>query len=261
MNKIKCEKAVFINDLHIPYHWKPTIDVVLEFIKWFRPQFVYIVGDMLDFYALSHFDKNPQRLLSLQNELDEAVLFLKHLRKATGRDCKIIFKEGNHCERLRKYLWKHPELSPLKVLTMRSLLELDNKNINVQLVEYNQHLEHRGFLITHGAIVRKNSSYTAKGMLEAKQVSGISAHTHRGGLCYKADESTATSGIKVWYENFCLCNLKPEYVEGTPDWQHGFTVGYWFADNHRFHCIQIPIIKSRLLIGSEDYLLSFGGDK
>jgi UDP-2,3-diacylglucosamine pyrophosphatase LpxH len=95
MKKIKCEKSAFISDLHIPFHWKPTVDVVLEFLKWFQPDFVFIVGDLMDFYPLSNFDKNPQRLLQLQDELDQGVLFLKQLRKAVGRDCRIIFTPGN----------------------------------------------------------------------------------------------------------------------------------------------------------------------
>jgi hypothetical protein len=143
---------------------------------------------------------------------------------------------------------------------MKALLELDNKHIQVEMVEGHKLYKHHDFIVTHGHIARKHSGYTAKGMLDTYGVSGISGHTHRAGTHYLKDESVGQAGAKVWYENGCLCDLDPEYCT-SPNWQHLISVGYFINGGQRhtgrFHIIPIPIVKSKIffdgyLFGEKD---------
>jgi hypothetical protein len=234
------EKIAFMGDVHIPFQDNRAVMLSLEFLRWFQPHYLYLIGDIVDFYAVSRYDKDPDRILGLQDELDEAMGLLDRYRTAVGPETKIIFREGNHEHRLTKYLRNQPEIAKLRTLRLPALLEF--KNWNIHYSPYSRHLDHRGFLVEHGDIVRKHSGYTARGMLERRGVSGITGHTHRLGAHYATDHG----GIKMWFENGCLCSLKPEYMLGTPNWQHGFSVAHALKGDNRLHVSQVPIMKDRV---------------
>tara|TARA_Y100001938_G_C8072846_1_gene424193 strand:+ start:1109 stop:1870 length:762 start_codon:yes stop_codon:yes gene_type:complete len=233
------EKVIFLSDLHFPHHDPAAISLVLSFIRWFEPEYVYIIGDLLDFYALSSFSKDPNRTLELQKELDMAREFLTVLRRACP-DAEIFFREGNHEDRLQRYLKAHPEIFNLRALTMDSLLNLTE--LNIHHYGYREDLFHKGFCVEHGDVVRKKSAYTAAAMLEKRVKSGITGHTHRLGVHYRSLRDQTL----VWYENGCLCQTKPDYIIGAPDWQQGFTIGHWIESSQRFVLDQICITNQKI---------------
>jgi len=201
----------------------------------------------MDFYAISTFDKEPERITKLQEELDQGIAFLRNVRQdAPGST--IIYLEGNHEARMQKYLWKHPEISSLNALNVKNMLEL--KSMDIEYIKQNvSHVRHK-FVIEHGDVVRQQSAYTARAQLEKRGMSGLSGHTHRLGMHYRCD----MSGNYVWCENGCLCDLNPEYVIGKPNWINGFSVGYFKKDRtNRFLIEQIPIIDGKITYAGVDY--------
>jgi predicted phosphodiesterase len=227
-------KILQINDVHIPYHDKKTLKAVFEFTEYYKPDKLVIAGDFLDFYELSKFDKNPSRKSNLQDEITEAIEILGEFKKLIP---EIHFIKGNHEDRLRSYLWKSPELSSLDALDLGSLLSLNRMNI-----DYHEHSYHfNKFIFTHGSKISQQSSYSARRELETHGTSGSSGHTHRLGASYKTDYR----GTIGWFENGCLCNLNPEYIQGKPNWQQAISV-FNFIDD-RFFCQQIPIIDNEFI--------------
>ena len=109
------QKVAVLGDLHIPYHNKLMVKNFIQFVKDEQPDQIILNGDVVDFYDLSSFDKNPERLNKLQEELDICVDLLKNLRKNCPKS-KIIYILGNHENRLRRFLWKNPRLSSLNAL-------------------------------------------------------------------------------------------------------------------------------------------------
>lgn len=233
------EYTVFINDVHIPYQDPKALRSAISLIRLLKPAHIKLVGDMLDFYQLSRFNADPNRLTKLQEDLDTLFLVLSEIREAAP-DAKIDYFEGNHEYRLTRYLWEHPEICNLECMQINNLFRLDELDINwiPQSVTH----EHHGIVVTHGEVVRKYGAYTARGMLERYGKSGISGHTHRQG----ATSYTNHSGSSTWWENFCLCTMKPEYLIGTPDWQQGLAVGEYNAVHDTFTIHQYPIIKGEL---------------
>lgn len=152
---------------------------------------------------------------------------------------KVVTKLHEH--RLQRYLWQHPEIASLRALELPELLRTEK--LGIEYIEYGKPVFHHEFLVEHGNIARKHSAYTAAGMLQDRQISGISGHTHRLGSHYKTD---GNGRVKVWFENGCLCDLEPEYIYGVPNFQHGFSIGWFTADDNRFTVEQVPIIKGRL---------------
>lgn len=233
--RAETERAIFLGDWHHPYHDEAAVELALAFTAWFKPHAVFILGDFLDFYEVSRFDKDPARLLDLQDDLDQGKRTLRRLRKAAP-DAKIRYLDGNHEHRLVKYVWEHPEISPLDCLKLPSLLGLAELGISHH--GYHEQLRWHGLLVEHGNRANKLSAYTARAMLEARGVSGVSGHTHRLGTHYRTD----FAGQRVWAENGCLCNLRPEYVIGLPDWQHGFSVARAVRGKDRFILESVPIV-------------------
>lgn len=227
-------KFIVVSDIHYPYHDAKAIKCVLDFIQDKDIDTIILNGDILDFYDVSSFDKDPDRVNSLQKEIDMSTKFFKKLRTIKP-DARIVFIKGNHEYRLERYLKKHPELYSLDALKLPNLLDLKKYNI-----EYSDKGIKLGNLkIIHGDMVRKFSGYTARGELEKHDSSGISSHTHRGGVYYYRTPER----YLAWFESFCLCDLNPEYIN-EPNWQQGFLYGYVEKDS--FAVTPMPIVDGKI---------------
>lgn len=227
-------KFVVLSDIHFPYQDDKALKAVYKFLEQHPVDTIILNGDILDFYDVSSFDKDPDRINSLQKEIDMAQKFFKKLRTIKP-DARIVFIKGNHCLRQERYLKKHPELYSLDVLKLPNLLGLYKFNI-----EYSDKGIKLGSLkIIHGDMVRKFSGYTARGELEKHDSSGISSHTHRGGVYYYRTPER----YLAWFESFCLCDLNPEYID-EPNWQQGFLYGYVEKDS--FAVTPIPIVNGKV---------------
>ena len=199
----------------------------LQIVRDFAPDIRISGSDAMDFYAISKFDHNPDRLKKggLQREIDEWKKGEREWKDASPK-AHIFFLVGNHEDRLRKYLWKNPGLYDLRVLALPSVLELEKQGIywekekgelaNLELVLHDR------LVVKHGDLIRKYSAYTAKGELENEQyaISTLTGHSHRGGTHY----ATGRNGVVMAQEGFCLCSTKPEYIRGTPNWQQGIVL-------------------------------------
>lgn len=236
-------KVAVLNDTHIPYHNKVMVKNFIQFCEDEQPDQIILNGDMVDFYDLSSFDKNPEREGKLQEELD----ILKHFLSALRRKCpssKIVYIEGNHEDRLRRYLWKNAKsLSSLRALKFEELLSL--RQYRVDYIKDSYFIN--GFEFTHGEMVRTHSSYSAKAEYDKHQSSGISGHTHRMGVFCK----TTYNGTFGWWENGCGCELNPEYIKGIPDWQNGFALIYF--DDNAYDVHQIYVNKGHFRVNGIKY--------
>lgn len=234
------QKIVQINDLHIPYHDKKTLDVFYKFLKDVKVDKIVIAGDLLDFYELSTFDKDPKRRFTIQDEIDICYEILKDLKALCP---EIHFIKGNHESRLKKFLWKNPSLASIKVLELPKLLNLDSLGIEYHDLEY----VYRKFRFTHGSIVRQDSGASAKAELLKYGSSMASGHTHRLSMFVKTD-ARGTVGA---YEGGCMCELTPEYIQGTPNWTQGFLV--FDFNNDRFYAQIVPILEHKFMFGNKLY--------
>jgi hypothetical protein len=187
-------------------------------MKWYKPDKVIIMGDLIDFYAISRFVKDPVRALRLQKEVDEGRVVLEKI-KAISPKAEIHFIYGNHEDRLKKYKWANAkEFSSLRNLELEKLLEFDKLNI---ISHPNGRMRYKGLVFKHGDVVRKFSGYTAKAEFEKTGTSGVSVHTHRLSLFRQRDEA----GNHFWVEGGCLCELNAEYLHGARvNWQQGFAI-------------------------------------
>lgn len=90
------EKILILGDLHVPFQDDKALDCVIQYAKkTYKPTTIIMDADMLDFYSLSQFDKNPGRITNIQQDLNYINDFLYQLRKDFPK-ANIYYLEGNH---------------------------------------------------------------------------------------------------------------------------------------------------------------------
>jgi UDP-2,3-diacylglucosamine pyrophosphatase LpxH len=243
------KKTIVLSDQHIPFHDKKVNDLIIDnFLPEFKPDYIKLLGDMIDFWMLSKFRKNPSRKGSIQTDINEANTYLKRIREKCP-DSEITLHYGNHVCRLKKYIWdKASELDCLDAIDIKVLLDIDK--LNIKVIDSEQGYETKGNLIfTHGTVVSSDSAMTARRNLAKYGLSVICGHTHRLGSTYKTD---CRGTIGAW-ENGCLCNLDliREWGSELANWQTGFSTVIWWGDH--FQVQQIPIIKNKFIYGEKIY--------
>jgi predicted phosphodiesterase len=233
-------REVNLSDIHIPYHDPFAWQLTLNIVAMVQPTKVNILGDALDFYQLSTFDKDPKQLENgrLQEDLDQWFHMVRDLQRVAPIDCGYTFLPGNHEDRLRRYLNRNPELYGLRALELPSLMRLGE--LGIEYHESEVEIVPDLLVGKHGDVVRKDSAFSAKGELEREKyaISTITGHTHRLGTYYAR---TRNRVVKA-HENGCLCLLNPEYVKN-PNWQQGFTMTTHFG-GELFHVEDIPFLNS-----------------
>ena len=207
-----------------------------------KPDVVVHLGDLVDCWSISDFDRDPLRKSTLQDEVDIAYGLLAELRRAAPKAAMYLL-EGNHEDRLRRLLWrmndKQRELVKLRAFqdginwpNLLRLADLDCTFVPTQGQARTRILPK--LIVKHGSVVRKWSGQSAKSEHERYGKGGLSGHTHRLGAFYSNDYN----GTHVWWEAGCTCALDPEYCMD-PDWQQGFLVLTYVGDRFSIEPVHI----------------------
>ena len=240
--------SICLNDQHIPYHDIAANKLVFKFIKHIKPDFVDMLGDVLDFWQISKFLGDPKRKDSIQKDINACKEYLKELRDLAPK-AEIVFHYGNHVTRLKKYIWTNAkELDCIESLDIKFLLGLDK--LRIKSIDTQEGFMVRGKLaMTHGTCVSQDSGATARRNLKKYGLSVICGHTHRLGSTFKTD----LRGITGAWENGCLCNLDliKEWGRELADWQQGISVIDFHEDMFRVQ--QINIIDNKMIFGKQVY--------
>lgn len=219
------KKCMVVSDIHGSFRDSKALDIALKFSNIYEPDTFIINGDLLDFYSISKFDKNPYRKYDVQRELNEGKEILRSIRQSVPQHCNVVLIKGNHEDRLNRFLWANPELINLDVLKLSNLLSLEE--IGVEFIDVsgdywktnNGHYIVNDMLIMHGdgrlngATTSRYSGYSAKNTMLNMQSNVIIGHNHRLGLVKHTSPYRTFTGMECG----CLC-----MVSGTANWQQGF---------------------------------------
>lgn len=217
-----------------------------------KPNTIINIGDDVDCYTISDYDRNPQRVHNLQEEIDNT---RAHLHKVAqlAPTAEKFWLEGNHEDRFRRLIWRLPgataELARLRIfqqtMTWPSLVGTDQ--IGWGFVPSHEQTKRKllpGFIVKHGTKLASHSAGSAKLEMTRYGRSGLSGHCHRLGSYYRRDHN----GSHIWQETGCLCRLDTftEYVVD-PDWQQGLIVIEHTADGKRFAVYPVYIQDGRAI--------------
>jgi len=198
-------KIVCIGDLHIPYHHSKSVAWALRFIKDHKPNRIILLGDCIDFYSVSRFERDPQK-----RDLDWELRITKEfIEQIDSFSVPVSFVVGNHEHRYQKWLWANAvELS--NILPLEKLLGLPKR---WEVVKYNQQVVYNDVMFFHGtkcgpALFSKNLNLG---------ISSVQGHSHLLG-CHS--RRLANNKIITAASGGTLADYDVEYST-YPDWQRG----------------------------------------
>ncbi len=213
----KYKRGLIINDIHLPYHNEESLIAVFNFGKKFKPDFIFINGDLLDFHQLSYFMKDPRKK-RFSEELEMMKNFIEELNRIFK--CKIFYKFGNHEERYDHFLFqKAHELVGVEEFNLEEIIK--KRVPNVEIIRDKRIVVMNGLPFIHGHEFGRgifNPVNAARGLfLQAK-------HSAVKGDCHTTSEHVETNifgNLMTTWSIGCLCGLKPKWLP-LNKWNHGF---------------------------------------
>lgn len=244
--KVKKERYVILNDIHIPYHDQKSLALVLAYLDDNKPDTIVLNGDIIDCYSASSYRKDPARLHTLQDEFNETIEFLSHIKKRYPR-ARIVYTMGNHEERIEKQILdKLGDFSTVEELAIEERLKL--RELDIQVIDKNGTFPIGPIEVTHGTMVRKDSGASVKAHHAKLGGSVLIGHVHRLGTFYRTNKW----GTHICIENGYLGRNDFEYVN-RPDWQQGFTEIIKAVGTDDISFRQHPIIDHKLVVDGVIY--------
>jgi predicted phosphodiesterase len=208
-----------IADVHIPYHDAAALELAVSYLKDCGIDQLVILGDWMDFYSISRFDKERPLNNDLSVEITAGREGLEWVRECFP-DIPIKWKEGNHDDRLKRFIRKKvPELSNLGVLTTSHVFGLDK--LSIDFITPDRHLFVHEMALVHGhEVMRSGGRNPAQRLFDKTRCSAMCGHFHR------TDEYWHRSMDDTFERTYtlgALCSLTPEY-DRHHNWNHGFAL-------------------------------------
>lgn len=217
---LRLKKTLVLSDVHIPYHSKKALIAALNYGKENGCKDVLLLGDFIDFFSVSYFQKDPRKR-NLQNELDTYYKIMDLIRyNFSGR---IIYKIGNHEERYNTFMQlRAPELLGVNDFSLSKILRFNHYNItpiyDKKPVKINNNLT-----ALHGHEFAKSvfsPVNPARGLFLRSKTTTICGHYHQTSNHTETDLNGKI--ISCWSVG-CLCNLHPKWMP-VNKWGHGFSI-------------------------------------
>ena len=245
----RIKRTVLLPDIHYPCHHKPSFYAALEFLKWFKPNSVVLLGDAMEMQAIDGWKKQQQNIKYFEGKrlLKEYRSFvrnvLKPIEKSVPDNCEKTYLAGNHENRAYWIITKNPQLEgliePEKAMNLKRRkwewipYTYSDKGGNV----YKGMLKIGKLTVFHGAYLNKYHAGKASDVFSKSVAYG---HTHDVQLYTKVHEEDPED-YHTAQSIGCLCSKAPEFTRGTPNrWVHGFGVVYTRRDG--FYNLYVPII-------------------
>lgn len=234
------DRILVIPDCHRPFHDKRAWGVMIKAAKRFCPNKIIVLGDFLDCYSISAHDKDPRRIKQLSEEATVGREGLEEL-EALGAD-KLFFDEGNHEDRLRRYLMqKAPEL--YDSVSTDSLLQLRAHGWKLQ--PYGTHNNVGKLYHTHDVGYAGKHAVVHTGA--AFQRSVVFGHTHRLAVNYfgSVDGKRHFAASLGWLGDINEAKYLPAAKKA--EWQLGFGL-VRVERGGNIHIQPVPIVDYRCVI-------------
>lgn len=243
------ERWLFIPDTHVPYHDHGAWMLALAVAEELRPHGVCILGDYLDCYAVSFHEKSPSRVSRLADEIGAADEHLRELEAATPAATTRVFVEGNHENRVNRYIASQAKaLHGMPGLTLSEALRLDDRGW--RFVPYHDHCTIGDTAVTHEA--GRAGVYAVRQTMLSMGSSLIIGHVHR---VASQHESTLDGRALVGHSFGWLGSH--EHVDyrhrslARREWQHAVGVGTVDAAGV-LHCHAVPFVGGRAVVFGQE---------
>lgn len=242
-------KILIPGDLHFPVHDEVAVDLMCRAAEDYGIDQVITIGDTLDMYAFSGFQKDAKRMVengALQKEVDAARPFALWCSK---RRLGWKYLQGNHENRLTHFINKNPGLLGSS-FGLKSLLD-DSFLKNCELYAHGTRIcLNPGVVIEHGDDVKKSLQQNAASLIlkDFPEQTTIIGHAHRVQSSHK---TVWVEGMPVIRSAYIVGHMSNEFKQAyidNPQWQLGFMIIHVFKDGgrqRRFEFIQVKMDRDR----------------
>ncbi|HXP60689.1 MAG TPA: metallophosphoesterase [Dongiaceae bacterium] len=212
-------RALILSDLHFPYYNLASTTAALEDGKKHDCSIVIFNGDSLDCYQISKFTRDA-RFRDLYGEVLGFKKLLDVVRKMFP-NALIIFKAGNHEERLEHLISKVPEIQKLNIVDWPAILGFGDRGITYvkdkRPIKLGKLPLFHGHEFVGGFVGPVNP---ARGLYLKAKAACAAGHWHQGS---EHSESTINDELVTCWSFGCLCELHPKYCP-VNKWNHGFGI-------------------------------------
>jgi predicted phosphodiesterase len=227
------KKIGILSDIHFPYHDLAALTCAIKHLKDQKIDCLYLAGDCFDFYAISRFERDPDKR-DFKKEVEMNRDFLQKLRDIF-RDIPIYFKLGNHENRYARALNNDAEeFAQLHDLQFDIFFRLDK--LNIIMIEDWRGMEMGDLLVLHGHELYGGGGVNPSQNLFNKTIcKTLIGHVHR------TSNTQKKTGFKEFINTYsigCLTVLSPKYMPFSMH-NHGFAVVEIENGKSKVHNIQI----------------------
>jgi len=212
------KKIGILSDIHFPYHDLAALTCAIKHLKDQKIDCLYLAGDCFDFYAISRFERDPDKR-DFKKEVEMNRDFLQKLRDIF-RDIPIYFKLGNHENRYARALNNDAEeFAQLHDLQFDIFFRLDK--LNIIMIEDWRGMEMGDLLVLHGHELYGGGGVNPSQNLFNKTICNtLIGHVHR------TSNTQKKTGFKEFINTYsigCLTVLSPKYMPFSMH-NHGFAI-------------------------------------
>lgn len=202
-HSITASRILILSDIHIPYHDKEALLLAMKYGKSKDVDAVILNGDIVDCYQVSRFlhdNKKP----SVKMELDIWKAFAGQLRKYFPL-ANIYFKEGNHEQRLYKYMMQH-------AAEMAELMDFEYlmgfQDFHIQYLKENLYIKLGALNVLHGHEMQGGGINVARSFFLKMGDNILFGHFHR---TQEYIQNDMHKNIRGAWATGCLC-LDQDYA-------------------------------------------------
>jgi len=209
---------LLLSDIHVPYHNIQALTLALKYGMENDINTILLNGDIIDFYAISRFEKDPRKR-NFGHEVLMTRQFLYTLRKLFPK-VAIYYKCGNHDVRYDYYIMRNaPDLLGMNEFSFESLLHLDK--LDITFIPDKQIMHAGKLTILHGhefASSLFSPVNIARGLFLRAKESALCGHHHQAS---EHTEPSINGKLTTCWSVACLCELHPDYMPINKH-HHGF---------------------------------------
>lgn len=238
---------LIIPDTHVPYHDEKAWQLMMKVARSLKLQGIVLLGDFVDFYAVSSHSKDPKRNWKFEWEIKQVRKKLNELDSLKAKH--KVYVAGNHEDRLVRYLKdKAPELNDL--ISVPGLLKLEQRKWIY--VDYKEDYTIGHITFTHDVGIA--GRYSVYRCLDTYQHSIATGHTHR--LAYMV-EGDATGVHKISAQFGWLGDVEAvDYMHkatARKNWVPGFGLMHYDPDTQFGYMVPIPIVNYTCCVNGRLY--------
>lgn len=242
---MKLKPLLIVPDVHRPFHDKTAWNLMLKAARMVKPETIVIIGDYMDFYAVSDHIRDPKRRSKFAEEITDGNDGLDQLDKLGAK--RKIYVCGNHEDRFTRYINTHaPELDG--ITSIKQMLKLDARCW--EYVPYKEHTTVGKVYFTHD--VGASGRTSVHRALDTFHHSVVTGHSHR--LAYIV-EGNAVGERRLSAQFGWLGDpLQVDYMsraKANKDWASGFGLGYRNEKTGVVYFTPVPIVSGTCCINGQ----------